>query len=152
LIRYSPKERTYTFLDKVKGLTLRNIWDKLTGKTEKLLREQNSIINVKRQFESFRQDNLSMTERIYNSIDELRENPPMADMYITGSDQVWHDSYNSPNIAGMFLAFGDERAKRISYGASIGRRIKDEEKPLMKHWLDKFNAISVREPSAKRRL
>jgi len=154
LIRYRPEERTRTLLDRVKGLTFRKIWNKLTGANksdggERLLHEQNRIINVKRQFESFRRDNLSMTERIYNSIDELRDNPPIADMYITGSDQVWPNPYNVPDIGGMFLDFGDEKTKRISYGASIGRNIKDEEKSPMKHLLNNFNAISVREPSAK---
>ena len=52
----------------------------------------------------------------YNSPKELMSNPPQADLYICGSDQIWNCSTGLREC--YFLNFGN--AKRISYAASIG--------------------------------
>lgn len=35
-----------------------------------------------------------LTKKEYYSFNELAQNPPQADIYVTGSDQVWNSSYN----------------------------------------------------------
>ena len=48
----------------------------------------NRVKNKERRFEEFRKSHIYQTQRIYGSLKELRKDPPTADLYITGSDQV----------------------------------------------------------------
>ena len=42
-----------------------------------------------RDFETFKKEKLQVSERTYLSLQELQKEPPEADCYIVGSDQVW---------------------------------------------------------------
>ncbi|MCR5455382.1 MAG: polysaccharide pyruvyl transferase family protein [Bacteroidales bacterium] len=104
-----------------------------------------------RLFESFRQKYIAHTDVYYTSIHQLRANPPEADIYIVGSDQVWN-LWNVPItlcrdfVHIFFLDFGPETIKRMSYAASWGRSsITDEEQAEISPLLSKFDFISVRE-------
>ena len=100
----------------------------------------------KRAFNEFDTKYIELSPLSYSSINELRKNPPVADIYIAGSDQVWNTDMNNGRDASYFLDFGDERVKRISYAASFGiSNIKEEYKTPIKEWLKRFEAISVRE-------
>ena len=46
-----------------------------------------------RVFEQFRKQYLSLTSPYYSE-EELEQNPPIADIYCTGSDQVWNSVWN----------------------------------------------------------
>ena len=105
-----------------------------------------------RGFEDFRDQYLSMS-RVYSSIDDLRNDPPEADMYITGSDQVWN-TYEGGliemrnRLSAFFLDFGPEDVKRISYAASWGRNeVPEDEKEFIRPLLARFDKVSVREGS-----
>lgn len=104
--------------------------------------------NKRRRFVEFRDKYLQSTEKVYFTLKELQKDPPVADAYITGSDQVWHDSLFYQGAAGYFLNFGKKNARRISYAASIGRIIPKEESSLFKKFLSYLDKISVREESA----
>lgn len=69
------------------------------------------------QFLQFRKDYLNLTIP-YKNYTELMENPPIADIYITGSDQVWNPKINFDKA--YYLLFGKEDIIRASYAASIG--------------------------------
>lgn len=102
--------------------------------------------NKVRRFSEFRKKYITQGDRIYNSIEELRSNPPQADCYITGSDQVWTMLLNDEGNAGYFLDFGNKETKRISYAASFGRSAYPTYlQPRLKGLLNSFDAISVRE-------
>ena len=156
LIRYAPEERKTVwrkilnhlkhpeyFLNHLPFETAR----KREVKEEKLLKQVNDQKNPLRQFDIFRKEHLKMTVRIYTTYAELQSDPPEANIYITGSDQVWHDCYNEESVLGWFLQFGNQKVKRISYAASIGRDLHDKELPLFRQFLSCFDAISVREQS-----
>lgn len=99
-------------------------------------------------FKEFNDKYLECTN-IYKSYSELRENPPCADIYIAGSDQIWNSYLPNGRDAAFYLAFGSEKIKRISYAASIGINYVDKNSlPNIKLWLKSFSAISVRELSA----
>lgn len=159
LIRYAPEGAKPSFFSKVRSYILHPQYVLLHLPFETKVKRNNNIErqiiatnkanNPIRKFESFRKDNLEMTSRIYKSADELIANPPQADIYITGSDQVWHDPYFDKDALGWFLQFGDDKARRLSYAASIGRLVPDGEKPLLRKFLSRFDAISVREESAR---
>jgi hypothetical protein len=103
------------------------------------------IISIKtnklhpRNFEIFKKKYISFTDKEY-TIDMLRENPPKADVYICGSDQIWGSF--SPFY---YLDFGIN-TKRISYAASFGPM--EKKKALLKQislWIKQFDIVTVRE-------
>lgn len=84
----------------------------------------------------------------YKGIDELYDNPPQYDIYITGSDQVWNPTQNYC-IEPYFLTFV-KKGKLISFASSIGLdTLPENVKKDYKKWLNKYDAISVREDKAK---
>ena len=107
----------------------------------------NELLNAKRNFVGFRNNYIDSTDIVYHSIHELRANPPKADVYICGSDQVWNNRLEDENTAGWFLDFGSPKTRRLSYAASIGREIDSKEYESFSKYLKRFDAISVREKS-----
>lgn len=101
-------------------------------------------------FERFRRRNLNLT-RPYYSEEELEQDPPVADVFCTGSDQVWNSVWNEGFVEPLYLEWAPEGAPRIAFSASIGREeLDDWEKPLMRDALSKYSAISMRESSGVR--
>lgn len=88
----------------------------------------------------------------YRKIDELYNTPPIYDIYVTGSDQVWNP-YQPYCIEPYFLTFAPRGKRKISFAASIGV-VQLEKKVLKdyKKWLSDYNSISVREAEAKKLL
>lgn len=98
-----------------------------------------------RNFSNFKHKYIHYSEREYTLIKELRQNPPIADYYITGSDQVWARCV--PNPYPYLLQFIDTPNK-LSYAASFGRsQLESYEIPLFKEELQKYRKIGVREVS-----
>jgi len=103
-----------------------------------------------RRFEEFINDNLNTTE-IYTSFEELQKDPPEADLYICGSDQIWNPALTGGKLdKAFFLRFTSGR--KVSYGASMGEFKIEEHKEKLKELTDDFEALSVREPSTAVRL
>lgn len=104
-----------------------------------------------RQFDIFKQKYLNLSKTEYTSLDELvSESTNDANQFyafISGSDQVWHESGNNEKKRVFLLDFVPPTIKRLSYAASFGRdKITDtEEINLFRSCLSKFNAVSVRE-------
>lgn len=97
----------------------------------------------------FLEEKVQLTKVRYYSYEELEANPPVADVYITGSDQVWNSIWNQGIDRSYFLDFAPAGKPRIAFSASIGREQLDtEEIPETKRLLEKYSAISVREQSA----
>ena len=91
---------------------------------------------------------INLTKR-YNSYEELKANPPEADIYCTGSDQTWNSEYNGGFLPAYFLEFAPDGKKRIGYAVSIGMdKIPDNEFEKTRNAVMKYDAISVREDSA----
>lgn len=118
-----------------------------------LIKSKHEIFTHNRGFDDFRQKYIPQSKEKYDFYDELKKNPPEADLYITGSDQVW----NNWNISlkryknvlhAFFLDFGSPKIKRIAYAASWGITslpldYTKEIAPLIK----RFDYVSVREES-----
>ena len=102
----------------------------------------------KKSFDKFDAKYLHITAQTYRSIEELRDNPPKADMYIAGSDQIWNTDMLNGHSPAYYLDFGDKDTGRISYAASFGiSEIANEYKAFVKKEILKLNSISVREKS-----
>lgn len=91
---------------------------------------------------------LSMTKSYYSAKDIEKENLN-ADVYMTGSDQVWNSTYNQGIDRVFFLDFLPKDAKRVAYAASFGKiELEEWEKDETEQLLKRYTAISVRESSA----
>lgn len=96
----------------------------------------------------FLNKHIKFTKR-FNSYEELKANPPQADIYCTGSDQTWNSEYNGGFLPAYYLEFAPSEKKRIGYAISIGMdKIPEAEFELTRNAVMKYNAISVREKSA----
>lgn len=126
--------------------TLRSICKRLKGDEYEIQVARMSKKNVLRCFWKFRQDNLRVSDVMYRSLESLQDNPPEADMYITGSDQVWSQVLSFKENEVFFLNFGDPRVRRVSYAASFGmKQYPPELNGALKENLARFDFISVRE-------
>lgn len=104
-----------------------------------------SMRRLKRVFVPF-SDKYFKKSCMYSTNDSLINNPPIADVYCTGSDQVWNDYLEGSFDKAYFLDFAPEGAKKIAFSASFGREdISDEELLPVKNLLSRYDAISVRE-------
>lgn len=104
-----------------------------------------------RYFDDFRTKYILQSEHDYLTLRDLRIEPPAADAYIVGSDQVWN--FNSKQfkkikkrIHAAMLDFGNDNIPKLSYAASwgvsnISQQVINEIKPL----LSGFSYVSVRE-------
>lgn len=108
--------------------------------------ENTSIPN--RHFDEFKERYITKSPSIYKNIVDLQRNPPQADCYIVGSDQVWAHLLNNKNNEVYYLNFGDDKIRRISYAASFSMEQYPFElyKKLRKNLL-RLDAVSVRERS-----
>lgn len=97
----------------------------------------------------FRRTKLELSPKKYYSFEELEQDTPQADIYCTGSDQVWNSVWNKGFNKAFYLEFAPEGAKRIAYAASIGKAVlEDWEREPMYEALAKYSHISVREEEA----
>lgn len=102
-----------------------------------------------KKFEIYRKGLIKLTEKRYSSSEELKNNPPAADIYCTGSDQVWGAIGNDEIDSAYFLDFAPSDKKKIAYAASFGKTsINTDNEKILKKWLDAYDCLTVREKSA----
>lgn len=101
-------------------------------------------------FWNFMNKNATFTMPYYNNV-ELCVDVPKADVYITGSDQVWNSQFSANQELDLpfYLSFV-EKAKKISYASSFGRAsLPEKDKKIVQEMLEQYSSISVRENSGK---
>lgn len=108
-----------------------------------------NVAKMNREFKKYRLKYLKQTDLEYHSSKELKENLPEADVYCTGSDQIWGKAGSEEYDATYFLDFVPEGKKCIAYAASFGvdklpARLDENLTSLIK----KYETILVREDSA----
>lgn len=98
-------------------------------------------------FDEFSKKYIPLT-RIYYSIEELRKDPPVADLYIAGSDQIWNTTFPNGTDPGYYLDFGPKEVRRESFAASFATtEIVPSAREFVKKNLKRFDKITVREQS-----
>ena len=96
-------------------------------------------------FNAFIDENFNLTSR-YKNHEELFNNPPEADYYISGSDQIWN--VRAMDFSPSYYLDFVKQGKRISYSASFGPLNIDwnqYNKKQVINCLKKYECISVRE-------
>lgn len=140
IINYKPKK--YDF-------NLRN----LLFSPSKLKNLLGTIVEYKKEkkLNQFRLQNMNLTRR-YLTIDDLKQNPPDFDVYISGSDQVLNPFFlqfgENKGSTAYLLDFGNSTVKKIGYAVSFGcTKYPEDAGRLMQPLLENFDYISVRENS-----
>ena len=109
------------------------------------LRYPEEFIAEKR-FRSMQKKHLRLT-KAFHSLDELKA--LRADVFMTGSDQVWGPTLSGVYDEAYFLAFAGHNDKKVAYAASFGRTgFSEAELSNYKRLLSGYSAITVREDSA----
>ena len=102
----------------------------------------------KAEYDRFTAEFLPLTPRRYTSNDDLKQNPPEADVYFAGSDQIWNCFFPNGKDPAFYLDFAPAGSVRASYAASFAMEdIPEEWKPDVKRRLSRLGHISVRESS-----
>ena len=63
---------------------------------------------------------LPLTDRVWRTAEALRREPPEADAYICGSDQIWNCRILRGLDESYFLGFVPEGSRRVAYAGSFG--------------------------------
>lgn len=86
----------------------------------------------------------------YFSLAELQQDPPRADLYMVGSDQVWNSDYAPGKQLELPFYLPFVSGRKISYASSFGNnRIPEDQKKSVGELLRSFEALSVREESGR---
>jgi len=104
---------------------------------------KNQVMRKYDLFENFLQNNLELTEE-YSDITDLEHSIPQADVYISGSDQIWNTSTDDFTDL-YFLPFINDK-KKISYAPSFGPKNNIPTKYI--NHIKNFDILSVREKAS----
>ena len=103
--------------------------------------------NRVKQYEKFN-SNVKYSQE-YRSVDQLYSSPPIYDIYISGSDQIWNPNMLF-DIAPYLLSFAPKNAIKLAYASSFAiEKLPENVKPKYKKYLNNYSFISVREESGK---
>ena len=111
-----------------------------------------SASRQRKSFSAFAERYLHVVNAAYPDENSLKSNPPQADIYCTGGDQMWNEYHNGhKTMREYYLSWAPEGKPRISLFTSIGKDRFDEwEKKEVGELLSKYSLISVREDSGKK--
>ena len=126
-----------------------NRWNKnlLMRAIYKMSRYPETVL-MENKFAKFRKQHLNMT-KLYSSFHELVNDKPQADIYCTGSDQVWGPISLDNYDPAYFLDFTKDEDVKISYAASFGKtKFAGDSMSYYESALKKYKHLSVRENSA----
>lgn len=132
---------------KIKYPNMPSIWKLAYFVASSIIRFPQKVI-----FRNYLKRHLNLTIR-YPTAESLKSNPPKADLYLVGSDQVWNSTYNGSDDKSYMLEFVPEGKQKASYAASIGKNelVEQEGKSLASGIAD-YVGVSVREVGAQKLL
>lgn len=100
-------------------------------------------------FGDFCKENLNLSKYKYTEHKDFELHPVDADLYCTGSDQVWNSKWNKGVLGEFYLDFAPEGSYKFAFSASIGKNnISPEEVEATKTYIDDYRMISMRENSS----
>lgn len=106
-------------------------------------------LKIKKKYDEFKDKYLNITKIRYSANEELKLNPPEADVYICGSDQIWNTKFNNGKDPSFYLDFVPKEKVKVAYAASFATDSIDEEvKEITKERISKLDYVGVREISA----
>ena len=125
----------------------KSIWYRIINKLCQYFILRNSSISKNDKFKSFFLEKVSISQE-YKNHEQLINNPPEADIYIVGSDQVWNPMFLG-NDSTFLLDWVPAQKRKISYASSFSiKKLPDQYKNMYKKYLSQFMHISIREQSS----
>ena len=109
------------------------------------------LVSLRRKhlFDAFTREYLNCTSYRYTSNAELKDNPPIADLYIAGSDQIWNTYFPNGKDAAFYLDFVPKNRKKVSYAASFATdKIYDGYESFVAEKIKDLDCVSIRERSS----
>lgn len=107
-----------------------------------------TIKKWKKVFNGFLEKNINLTKEKYTTESDFEKYPLQADVFCTGSDQVWNTGWNKGVLPPLYLSFVPEDKYKISYSSSFGKDIlSDIDIKESKKYIKQYDFISVRESS-----
>ena len=151
LIRYtdSPKakasfkwSKAITYLCRFPQYAIWYVQQKKERRQQKVYATSAQSSNILRRFDEFLRDNIEMTPKIYDET-SIINNPPQADAYVCGSDQIWCGDW------AYYLNFASENAIKIAYAPSMGgiTNFSPEYEAQMKRLIHRLDFVGMREQS-----
>lgn len=105
-------------------------------------------IRQKKKYRSFYKKYYKLTDKQYESMEELQACPPEMDIYMTGSDQVWNSNFVKGDTS-FLLGFAPVYKPKISYSSSFAvDYVLDEYRETYSKLLAQYSFIGVRERSS----
>lgn len=148
IIDYIRKNEHYSCLEKTLVNNKVNWNNNVIKRLLYLSLRQPECIWAGKKFEKAQNKYLKTTKR-YTTNEQLKKEKPIADVYVTGSDQVWGPMVDKSYDSAYCLSFTNKEDKKIAYAASFGHtEMTEERKNYYKKWLSKYKNIAVREDSA----
>lgn len=139
-IRETAQSKSILHILKLKNISWKDKAKVILLKLLPYQRKRSKVLN------GFRQNYLHLTSKKYRSDADLEKDPPLADVYCTGSDQTWNTVCQGDVPKAFFLHFVPEGKKKISLSASFGiSTLPDKDKKEVKELLKTYDSISVRE-------
>ena len=103
----------------------------------------------KKVFDGFINMNLNLTEKCYSTLEDFDSYSSDADVFCTGSDQVWNSTWNRGIEYPLYLSFVPDNKLKIAFAASFGKNeLEDDEVQKTREYIEKYKYISVRESAA----
>ncbi|MDD2961537.1 MAG: polysaccharide pyruvyl transferase family protein [Muribaculaceae bacterium] len=127
-------------------VTIINFKDKVELKRRKSIKYWLSSGTTKILFELFKQKHFPKRTKEIFHIDY--EKLPKADLYISGSDQIWNPHIVDENLPVYMFNFIPDNIKRISYASSFGVNKWEQDSETtqqVQNLLSKFSHLAVRE-------
>ena len=99
--------------------------------------------------DDFLKNYVKLTDKTYETADDLSKNVPVEDIYMNGSDQIWNvDTAGGTVDEVFFMNFLSDNAVRTAYAGSFGKDdFNEDDIKKIGERLEKYRAISVREKS-----
>lgn len=143
-----PSHKGYKYNWNIRGIrAFLSLGIKLNfNKYKSFLKDKNFINRIQR-YRNF--NNEIKYTKTYKSSKEIYSCPPLFDIYISGSDQIWNPLMPFENEP-YLLSFAPKEKKKIAYASSFG--IKDIPESVKKQYsslLSKYDHLSTRENSGK---
>ena len=105
-----------------------------------------TIQRWKKIFGDFYNKNVNISNGVYTTVKDFEKFELNADLYCTGSDQVWNSKWNKGIEWPLYLSFLEKNQYKFSFASSFGQdHLNDEEVNETKTLINEYNYISVRE-------
>jgi len=104
-----------------------------------------SQLRMRFRFQQFLQKNFTLTEQVFSNSEQVAARCPKYDIYLTGSDQVWHPDMLRGKHGAVYYLSG-VHGRRVAYAPSFGVSvIPPDLANAVAGFLNRFDFLSARE-------